>query len=210
MEGPTCPGCYGKGLLVGTGNRETLSVLRTLNAHNFIRFPNASGGKIDFVNNVDYNGNGSNAQIVPYYNPVLVNMVGNYWKDGPSSAAFKNGFNLGYNVIRTLGGMTYSPQSGIYVLDNIGRSRQTGTAPETNILWQDNGGVPVQSVRYPYPQMTTTSALQAYETVLNESGAQPRDAADARVVNDVRNGTGVWISSPLAVGGWPLLTADMP
>ncbi|TXG84759.1 MAG: hypothetical protein E6R14_04930 [Thermomicrobiales bacterium] len=205
-NGPTCKNCGSRGLLVGTGNKETLSVIRTLNAHNFIRFPNATGGQIDFVNNVDYNGNGSSAQIAPYYGPVRINMVGNYWKDGPSGIPF----NLTYNVIRTIGGMAYSPQSGIYVLDNVGRSRQTGTAPETAIIWGDNGGIPVQSVRYPYPQVTTMTALQAYEQVLNGSGAQPRDSVDARVVTDVRNGTGMIISDPAQVGGWPVLSGGTP
>lgn len=205
-SGPACNNCGSRGLLVGTGNKETLSVIRTLNAHNFIRFPNATGGQIDFVNNVDYNGNGSSAQIAPFYGPVKINMVGNYWKDGPSGIPF----NLTYNVIRTIGSMTYSPQSGIYVLDNVGRSRQTGTAPETAIIWGDNGGIAVQSVRYPYPQTTTISALQAYEQVLGRSGAQPRDAVDTRVVGDVRNGTGAIISSPAQVGGWPILSGGTP
>lgn len=204
-EGLTCEGCGSRGLLIGN-NAKRVSVLRTLNAHNFIRFPNASSGDIDFVNNVDYNGNGSSAQVVPFHSPVHINFVGNYWKDGPSAVPF----NLGYKVIRTVGSFAYSPQSGIYVKDNIGRSRWTGTAPETDIIWSDNGGVAVQAVRYPYPQMTTTSALQAYEDVLSRSGAQPRDSVDARVVADVRNGTGTIISSPLQVGGWPSLSGGTP
>jgi len=210
ISGPGCSNCSSKGILVGTGNKETLSVLRVLNAHNFLRFPNATGGEIDFVNNVDYNSSGSSAQVAPYYWPVHINFVGNYWKDGLSSAEYNGGFNLGYHVIRTIGQMQYSPQSGIYVQDNVGRSRRTGTAPETDIIWSDNGGVPVQSVRYPHPQMSTTSALQAYEDVLNRSGAQPRDMVDARIVADVRNGTGRWISDPNTVGGWPLLSAGTP
>lgn len=203
MNGPSCSGCYGKGILVGTANqsRETLSVIRTLSAHIFIRFPQATGGDIDFVNNVDYNGNGSTAQIAPYYSPVKINMVGNYWKDGPSAIPF----NLGYNVIRTIGNMAYSAQSGIYVRDNVGRSRTTGDMPESRIIWGDNGGIPIQSSRYAFPSVTTTSALQAYEDVLARSGAQPRDSVDARVVNDVRNGTGMLIHDPSQVGGWPTL-----
>ncbi|MCS6288614.1 MAG: hypothetical protein H8K10_06510 [Nitrospira sp.] len=210
ISGPGCSNCSSKGILVGTGNKETLSVLRVLNAHNFLRFPNATGGEIDFVNNVDYNSSGSSAQIAPYYWPVHINFVGNYWKDGLSSAEYNGGFNLGYHVIRTIGQMPYSPQSGIYVKDNVGRSRRTGTAPETDIIWSDNGGVPVQSVRYSHPQMTTTSALQAYEDVLSRSGAQPRDMVDTRIVADVRNGTGRWISDPNTVGGWPLLSSSTP
>ena len=139
-------------------------------------------------------------------NKSIEQLEGNYWKDGPSAVPF----NLGYKVIRTVGSFAYSPQSGIYVRDNVGRSRPTGTSPETDIIWADNGGVAVQAVRYPFPQMTTTSALQAYEDVLSRSGAQPRDQVDARVVADVRNGTGAIISSPLQVGGWPTLSGGTP
>ncbi len=206
ISGAACENCGSRGLLIGTGNTETVSVIRTLNAHNFIRFPNATSGQIDFVNNVDYNGNGSSAQIAPYYGPVKINMIGNYWKDGPSAIPF----NLTYNVIRTIGGMNYSAQSGIFVQDNVGRSRPNGTSPENKIIWGDNGGIPVQTARYSFPVVTTVSALQAYEDVLNRSGAQPRDSVDARVVNDVRNGTGAWISDPMSVGGWPVLPSAMP
>lgn len=204
-EALRCDGCGSRGLLIAFNARQ-VSVIRTLNAHNFIRFPEASSGSIDFVNNVDYNGNGSSTQINPVYAPVKINMIGNYWKDGPSSVPF----NLGYNVIRTIGGLAFSSQSGIYVHDNVGRSRPTGTSPETNIIWGDNGGIPVQPSRYLYPQVTTTSALQAYEDVLSRSGAQPRDSVDTRVVADVRNGTGAIITSPMQVGGWPLLSGGTP
>ncbi len=200
-----CVNCGSRGLLLAFKAKQ-VSVIRTLNAHNFIRFPEASSGDIDFVNNVDYNGNGNSAQINPVYGPVRINFVGNYWKDGPSAILR----NLGYKVIRTIGGLAFSSQSGIYVLDNVGRSRPTGTSPETDIIWGDNGGIPVQASRYPYPQVTTTSALQAYENVLSRSGAQPRDTVDARVVADVRNGTGTLIASPSQVGGWPGLPGGTP
>lgn len=211
-SGPGCNNCGSRGLLIGTGNKETVSVIRTLNAHNFIRFPNASGGQIDFINNVDYNGNGSSAQIAPFYNPVKINLIGNYWKDGPSAVPF----NLGYASIRTIGAMTYSAQSGIYVRDNYGRYYPPGSstasllgvaAPDERIIWGDNGGVPKQTAPYAYPHPTTIlTSAQAYEAVLAGSGAQPRDAVDARVVADVHNGTGRIISDPNTVGGWPDLT----
>ena len=209
ISGAKCSNCSSKGILVGTGNKETLSVLRTLSAHVFLRFPNATGGEIDWVNNVDYNSSGVTSQIVPYYWPVHINMVGNYYKDGPTSRAYNGGFNLTYNVIRTMGSFAYSAQSGIYVADNIGRHCNAGDPPKC-IIWGDNGGITIQAQRYPHPQMSTVSAAAAYDLVLNNSGAKPRDAADARVVSDVRNGTGAWISDPLTVGGWPVLSSGLP
>ncbi len=205
MSATDCNNCSSKALLVGTGNKETLSVLRTLSAHTFLRFPNATGGQIDWVNNVDYNSSGVTSQVAPYYNPVKINFVGNTYKDGLSTVAFQGGINLTYRVIRTMGNFAYSSQSGIYVADNVGRFCKPGDPP-TCIIWGDNGGIAVQAQRYPHPQMSTVSAAAAYDLVLKNSGAQPRDAVDARVVSDVRNGTGRQISNPLTVGGWPVLT----
>lgn len=218
LSGANCGICSSKGILLGTGTNspETVSVIRTLNAHNFLRFPQVSSGNVDFVNNVDYNSSGSSPQIVPYYQRVLINMVNNYWKDGLSGEEYNNGANLGYNVIRTMGSFTYSPQSGIYVAGNLSvgrlgtetRPRHCNlTEPATCIIWGDNGGIAVQSQRYPYDTVSTLlTAQQAFDQVLNHSGAFPRDAADARVVADVRNGTGRQISEPSSVGGWPVLT----
>ncbi len=52
----------------------------------------------------------------------------------------------------------------------------------------------------------TQSAAKACELVLKLAGASlARDAVDARVVNDFRNGTGRLIDSQSEVGGWPEL-----
>lgn len=206
ISGSNCGNCSSKAILTGTGsnNPETVSVIRTLSAHNLLRFPQTSGGLIDFVNNVDYNSSGVAGQIVPYYAPIQANFVGNYYKIGIDGPLFSS-YNVSNNEIRTMGGQTYSAQSGIFVQDNVGRHCSAGS-PATCIIWGDNGGIAVQSQRYPHPLVNTVSAVEAYDLVLNNSGAQPRDAVDARIVNDVRNGTGRWISDPNTVGGWPVLT----
>jgi hypothetical protein len=55
-------------------------------------------------------------------------------------------------------------------------------------------------------KITTTSAEQALEQVLQYAGASlSRDAVDQRVINDVKNRTGSIINSPADVGGWPVL-----
>lgn len=210
ISGANCGNCSSKAILTGTGSHtpETVSVLRTLSAHNLLRFPQTSGGEVDFVNNVDYNSSGVAGQIVPYYAPIHINFVGNYYKlgiDGPIFSAY----NVSNNEIRTMGGQTHSAQSGIYVEGNVGRHCKAGDSQKC-VIWGDNGGIAVQSQRYPHPLMPTVSAAEAYELVLNGSGAWPRDAVDARVVADVRNGTGRWISDPMSVGGWPVLTGGAP
>ena len=168
---------------------------------------------MDFVNNVKYNGNGQDAQIVPVKGPVHLNMVGNYCKDGPN--AFPQ--NIGYAEYRVMGLQAYSTSSSIFVHDNVGRYwdgrggiRWGLSQPDSAIIWGDNGGIPVQSQRFPFPLVTTTSASQAQLDVLNGAGAFPRDSADMRIINDVRNGTGRWIDRPTDVGGWPALASGAP
>ncbi len=75
--------------------------------------------------------------------------------------------------------------------------------------------------RHPAPPITTTSASEACDRVLAEAGASrglncdgtltvTRDSADARIVNDVKRGTGRIIDDPSEVGGWPDLVGGIP
>jgi hypothetical protein len=168
---------------------------------------------------VHYNGNGTDTIVDPYHGPIYINFVGNYWKqglDGPVTQPL----NQNQANIRIVYGLTYSSTSAVYVHDNIGRYFPTpcfgcnvvwGQAvPDSSILWMDNGPFDVRSVPFAYPPITTTSAAQAYVDVLNGAGAFPRDAVDIRVVADVINGTGHWITDPADVGGWPVLTSATP
>jgi hypothetical protein len=108
-----------------------------------------------------------------------------------------------------MGQLPYSGQAGIHVRGNIGRGRPSDGLPDTNIIWADNWGLPVQAARYPYPLVTTTDAFTARDQVLAKAGAvlPARDSVDQRIVNDVTNGTGKWINSPVEVGGWPVLAS---
>jgi hypothetical protein len=58
---------------------------------------------------------------------------------------------------------------------------------------------------FPAPPVTTDSPRDAYEHVLQSAGATlpRRDAVDARMANEVRNGTGHIIKSVKDAGGWP-------
>jgi hypothetical protein len=60
--------------------------------------------------------------------------------------------------------------------------------------------------------VTVSSAFDAYDQVLAEAGSSfpIRDDVDLRIVDDVRNGTGTFISDPAEVGGWPTLAAGTP
>lgn len=222
---PQVIGCGSRGFLMGYGARG-VSFHHNLSAHNWIRWPEYTGGgdkpgltgQLDFVNNVHYNGNGTDTIMWGAHGPQYANFVGNYWKQGlDGSAAMPQ--NQVYPSIRTIGQRAYALQSGIFVADNYGRFWPTPCAgcravigqavPDTKIIWGDNGGIPVATVRYPYPLVPTTSAVQAYDDVLAGAGAFPRDSVDTRVVNDVREGTGHWLEwskTPLTAASWPDLT----
>lgn len=209
-EGLQCTQCGNKGLLLDAGAGKKATVHHSLYAHTYLRWPQVTNGDVDFVNNVKYNGNGQDAQIVPVKGPVHLNMIGNYCKDGPD--AFPQ--NIGFAEYRVMGMQAYSTSSGIFVHDNMGRYwdgrggvRWGLSQPDSAIIWGDNGGIPVQSQRFAYPLVTTTSASQALLDVLNGAGAFPRDSADTRIINDVRNGSGRWIDHPSDVGGWPMLAS---
>jgi hypothetical protein len=73
---------------------------------------------------------------------------------------------------------------------------------------QEAGGRPLYrlvSRPFPAPPVRTTSAAEAYREVLEGAGAtRPvRDAVDARIIAEVRSGSGRIIDSTRQVGGWP-------
>jgi hypothetical protein len=69
-------------------------------------------------------------------------------------------------------------------------------------VYESNNVYPGQMILSPYfsgtllaqphnfPLITTTSATEAFDQVLNWVGSWPRDAMNARTVGEVRNGTG--------------------
>jgi len=65
---------------------------------------------------------------------------------------------------------------------------------------------------FPGAPVTTQTAPRAYQLVLDNAGATfpKRDAVDARVVGQMRNGGGRIINSQKDVGGYPKLKAADP
>ncbi|GIW75538.1 MAG: hypothetical protein KatS3mg104_0601 [Phycisphaerae bacterium] len=80
---------------------------------------------------------------------------------------------------------------------------------------EENGKRFVTLVDQPFdmPPVSTTSAKEAFEQVLNNVGATlpKRDAVDLRIIEQVKQRTGRMINSPSEVGGWPELeSGDAP
>lgn len=150
--------------------------------------PIPGGSKIDLRNNVFYNcgfqqiyrADQSPAEGTNW------NLMGNYAKAGPNTPSGSMIFGLGGTV---------------YMNDNL-YPGQSIMSIYTNPTYL--------SAPHPFPGVTTTSALQAYEDVLDFVGSWPRDPMNIRTVNEVRNGTGTLgkIDDPLKTSTGPAALTD--
>jgi hypothetical protein len=147
-------------------------------------------------NNIIYNWGFNNA-----YGGVTdreYNVVNNYYKPGPSTLQ-----SVKSQVLNPGDGKFYV--NGNYMYGNPGvtadnRKGILNAIPATiisNTLFQNES----------YTNVTIEDAQSAYEQVLAKAGAvlPRRDAVDARLVEDVRNGTGRIINREFEVGGYPEL-----
>ncbi len=129
----------------------------------------SSGANLDLRNNVFYNC--GFAQIyradLPPPEGLNWNLVGNYAKSGPATPS---------------GSMMFGLSGVIYMNDNLypGQSIMSVFSTPTYLTQP-----------HAFPSVTTTSAAQAYEDVLNRAGSWPRDAMTIRTVSDARAGTGI-------------------
>ena len=233
-EGLNCSthpkGCHSKGLLIGgykgsesAGGKgtENVSVLNNLLAHNAERGPLLQVcGIVQVINNVTYNPQWtfSHQQFNCLVGEGYVNWVNNYHKKGPSSTS-----NSDLKVIPADDGTWVYGK--IYVKGNIGPNRPNDNLPETNWVEMKSGapaGILVTSPA-PAPVVHSTSAIEAYNTVIGDGGAGNsrgldcagnwyvrRDLIDKRVVADVKNGTGKIIDDPSQVGGWVVPATGTP
>jgi pectate lyase len=187
-------GRHSKGMLLGSAGAERISVHHNLFAHNYDRNIDInSAGVIDMVNNVFYNATRW-TEIKDKYGDQKVNIIGNYYKWGPSSGSD------GYEVF-------YYKNTGrhpkVYVKGNIGFHRPSENLPDELIVREDSRWMIVND-RFPAPHITTVSAFEVFDLVLKNTGAilPMRDAVDKRIVNDVLQGIGKIIDDPEQVGGW--------
>ncbi|WP_327242012.1 Ig-like domain-containing protein [Streptomyces sp. NBC_01320] len=132
-----------------------------------------------------------------------VNIVGNYYKPGP-------------NTLAEIAPVIVSPDRGgsWHVEGNVVEGQAEVTGDNGRGVKFPLGGVTLREEPFevldPIPSQT---AKEAYKAVLDGVGAllPRRDATDARLVADVRNGTGRMINSQKEVGGVPpLASAEAP
>lgn len=189
-------GDHGFGGLI-SGDRITYH--HNLYAHNRSRNPRPASGFIDFRNNVIYNWN-REAGYAGTINKQRLNYINNYLKPGPSTTAGR------YIAFHTGGPETFVFARG-NVMEGILNEGQDDLAIINVRDWANIVEQPFEVIA-PY----TESATAAYERVLAEAGATlpRRDALDQRIIDDVRNGTGMFIDTPAQAGGWPELRSAEP
>ncbi|MFN0222297.1 MULTISPECIES: Ig-like domain-containing protein [Paenibacillus] len=156
-------------------------------------------GSTDLVNNVIYNW-GFNSTYGG--NDQDNNIINNYYKPGPSTYA---------NVLKRI----VSPgQDGklsrFHISGNVMHGNAAVSADNTLGTEEVKSGTEFSDTAYPvagHDSLGIKPAGQAYREVLNKAGATypRRDAVDARIVNDVKEGTGRLINNEWEAGGFPEL-----
>ena len=180
---------HAMGWLSGVGS-DRVTIHHCLLAHNADRVPKVEGGRYDLINNVIYNWSNNNATKLG--SGARANLVGNTYVAGPDSAPAE--------------GCVFvddAPQgTRVYLEGNIGPFSPTGGEEQwPNVTWYEpvEGGWEEHQPapdefradrRFEAPPVATQPAGEAYELVLDQAGAQVRDADDLRVVEEVRQGSG--------------------
>ncbi len=133
--------------------------------------------------------------------PSLINWTGNYYKAGPATAS-----KLLTRIFDVTGPSDEDdPMSQFYFNDNYIFGVGTVADYQNNAYVNNFAGAqlldsPTDMGDYYVEPMTSEAA---YEYVLNNAGATlpRRDPIDARIINDVKNGTGRLINNASEVGG---------
>ena len=199
-------------------------------AHHSSRNPRfASGcGNTDYRNNVLYNwgyqscyGGEKQQKGNAKFNFSNINIVANYYKPGPATAPGKVSHRIASPSSRGDG-----DHGKWYIDDNVVEGNATVTADNWNDGVQPSK--PIFKLDRPWAAMAINqqTAQEAYKSVLENAGATlpKRDAVDARIIEETRNGTATYegiyktkktvpdksricgiIDSQTDVGGWPEL-----
>lgn len=199
-------GEHGHGSLLRTDGG-ALSIHHSVYAHNNARNPRPGGYEdtpgvlLDFRNNVVYDWGATSGY--SGLERTRLNYVGNYFKPGPSTT----------DAVREFAFSAQTFQTKMYLANNFFHDRPQKTANNWLMIrkwgeWpgeiKDTNLVPEP---FPAPPVTTDPAEAAFEKILAGGGATlpRRDAADARLVAEIRSGKGRIIDSQKEVGGWPVL-----
>ena len=180
------------------------------------RHPTVIGGPdvMEFCNNVDYNW--KNAHNL---SGDKVNLMGNYYKAGPSRDATKKPiqFKSGIEPVTSKGYFSGNHFDGLpeeYNQDNYTamdyNASGLGFGPDTNYknTTRDDYEVSERFDAGKYKLTEIQSAKDAYESCLKHSGCSlVRDEVDKRFIQTIIDNTGRLIDSQSEVGGWDFYPA---
>jgi pectate lyase len=202
---------HGLGSLIQPGSGANISIHHNLYAHQKGRLPRvgtetgdlsnpAVGGYNDFRNNVFYNwlgtaGQGASGQ------PSQNNFVNNFYLAGPGGEDPIGGSNPGI-TLRSGGTGIFSgsSQTKVYASGNLRDTNKDGDWDDTSVAPFTGSLQAAEFTQTPYFGVTD-SAVDAFDRVLDFMGANwwNRSAIDARIVAEVRSGTGkimAWADDP--------------
>ena len=191
------PHCYG--MIMGYTDKGNVSLHHNLFTHHNRRTPLCGLEVLDERNNVIYNVaagimfHGGKKNKDRPGKPFRANIVGNYFKLGPSvPAEYKDCLpEAKASAYRSY--MVAEAGADLYAKGNY--DAVTG---KTVDVWTDRvRGFGVRKCikaakPWPAPPVTTQSAEEAYKLVLAQVGCLPRDAVSKKAIEDTRNGTGMW------------------
>ena len=175
-------------------NAQKFSFTGNLCAHNGDRNPDINfrpASCVEIVNNVFYNAGSEFAEIWETYGGTPASLVGNSFKAGPDTVSHAPG------IVRQMIGS--KGMASIYLRDNQFFGSFNHIDAYVSVAQKNSPPCPLTLI--------PATASAAYSSVLATSGAWPRDAIDAEVIADVRNGTGRIMSQP---GSIPVIAAGTP
>jgi pectate lyase len=240
----------GKGMLLGNAHYAAqnihagrVSIHHNLWAHNSIRSPQATNScpdperpsdcVTDIVNNVVYDWGDMATHAANFLGHAFVNIVGNYYKRGPSTNKRRPGVGL-RDWTSTSKAVVPGARLQVYLRGNqelVGGQLQPSPIECYRLGISPNGkqGIlgtcdPAEyGVTEPIQVMPvrTDDAETAAVAVLANAGAisrldasgknvDARDPVDRRIVDHVTNGTGRILTSPAQFPGWPVLAPGTP
>jgi PKD repeat protein len=172
-----------------------ISAHHNLMVHNHARQPQFSKmTEGEGINNVVYNYGTFGTEVSA---GAKVSLIRNYYKTGVDWTGSSRGINVDGNDL------SYGNVS-VYVLGNVGPGRALDEGDDWDAV---TGDAQYRSFVPPVPLsgVVSNTAAEAYELVIANAGAHPRDAVDLRAVYDIVHATGEKITSQTDVGGWPTL-----
>ena len=164
--------------------------------------PNSPDELVDFRNNVIYNWMNNNTY---GGEKGRYNMVGNYYKPGPSTKSKKTW------IVNPS-----SPYGKFYLQDNVLVGNEAATKDNQRGVKAEYIDSTLVENPFRAESIVNQSAEKAYTLVLNYAGASfKRDLVDARIVEEIKSGNsksgknanGI-IDSQRDVGGWPDLKSS--